>query len=142
MKTYYQTTPVTWERVERLLESYGASPEAWPAEEREAALALLVDSDHLQRVQQETLTLDKALGAGDKHGSEGNSPDPILVKRILDNLPEQDSAEPAVVVVPESQPPRLDVSAWFDRILGWPGLALAGTAVAVLFVASSSQPSR
>lgn len=52
---------MTPERVKTLIESYGANPEAWPQEEREAAYALYTQSPELQERARGEQTLDDIL---------------------------------------------------------------------------------
>lgn len=49
---------MTEERLETVLDSYGAAPERWPAEDRAAALALLARSDAARRRWVEAAGLD------------------------------------------------------------------------------------
>jgi hypothetical protein len=69
------------ERVEVLLDSYGARPEAWPAGEREEALALIAGDGELREALREATRLDRLLDA-----DEVVLPD--LSRRILPALPE------------------------------------------------------
>ncbi|MCU0690152.1 MAG: hypothetical protein MUF54_01995 [Polyangiaceae bacterium] len=48
-------------RLEEMLDAYGTREEAWPAHEREQALALLQQSQAASRLRQEAATLDAML---------------------------------------------------------------------------------
>jgi hypothetical protein len=74
---------VTLERLRHLLEAYGADPERWPAEEREAALGLLAVSPEAQAARVEAARLDALLGL-----ASAAEPSPDLSARILAALPE------------------------------------------------------
>lgn len=52
---------VTAARVQQLIECYGTSYSAWPADEREAAIAILNKSPELQQARQEEARLDTIL---------------------------------------------------------------------------------
>ena len=53
--------PMTSERLRHLLEAYGANPDRWPPEEREAALALLDDSSEGRAERDRAARLDALL---------------------------------------------------------------------------------
>jgi nucleoid-associated protein YgaU len=54
---------MTLKRLEQILAAYGAAPRRWPGAEREAALALLADSDKAQRLAKEARAIDRLLDA-------------------------------------------------------------------------------
>ena len=129
---------VTPQRVKELLDCYGGSPDAWPEEERTAALALLDSSSELQTWLEQARLLDQAMNL--PTGMTGCAPEQTadLSARILDQLPAQDT--------PRQQTPRrgrLVVSrpALFHRIWGWPAVTLGAAAAAALVIALlSPQP--
>ncbi|MCH7889650.1 MAG: hypothetical protein IIA00_10305, partial [Proteobacteria bacterium] len=53
--------PVDLARLGRILEAYGADPEAWPAAERDEALALLVRSAEARALRERAARLDRLL---------------------------------------------------------------------------------
>lgn len=53
--------PVDLARLGRILEAYGADPEAWPAAERDAALALLARSAEARALRERAARLDRLL---------------------------------------------------------------------------------
>lgn len=83
----YTQTSVTETRVRELLDAYGSNPAAWPAEEREAALAVLSRSAALQAHQAHVSTLDNII-AQDRAVQIQNIGTPhALQQRILAGLP-------------------------------------------------------
>ena len=124
-------TLVTPQRVKELLDCYGGSPEAWPEEERSAALASLDGSSELQARREEARLLDQAMNFPASMTAAAPEQTADLAARILDHLPAQDA--------PRQQTPRRDrpvVSrlALFDRIWGWPAVALGAAAAAALVI--------
>jgi hypothetical protein len=85
---------MTPERVKRLIECYGGSPQAWPEDEREAGRAALEDSSSLQLLADEEAWLDEALTTGRQ--AEANQQPTIdlsaLRQRIMQGLPPQTPA--------------------------------------------------
>jgi hypothetical protein len=73
---------MTLARLGELLDAYGADPERWPLEEREAALALLAHSAQAQRRREASAQLDTVLNRAPVHAAS-----PALVERILDAAP-------------------------------------------------------
>lgn len=65
-------------RLRALLEAYGANPDHWPPEERDAALSLLAQSPEAQRWREASARLDGLLGHSPAH--EGS---PALLERIV-----------------------------------------------------------
>lgn len=123
---------VTPQRVKELLDCYGGSPEAWPEEERTAALALLDSSSELQTRREEARLLDQAMNIPPSMTATASEHTADLAARILDRLPAQD--------VPGQQTPQRDGpvvgrSALFDRVWGWPAVALGAAAAAALMIA-------
>ncbi len=55
------TETMNLQRVRALLDRYGAAPERWPANEREAAAALLADSTQARAMQEAASRLDRLL---------------------------------------------------------------------------------
>ena len=85
------------ERVEQLLECYGADPNSWPDDERATASALILHSDRLKQLQKEAEQLDKLLLQADTavitnvSGKSNNAAvNTALVERIVKNLPAQE----------------------------------------------------
>lgn len=81
---------VSIERAIALIDCYGANIEAWPDEERVAAIALVKASTQLQQRLQAAQQLDDALNG---YGGSAQTHQPALVSRIIDQLPDQDPAE-------------------------------------------------
>jgi uncharacterized oligopeptide transporter (OPT) family protein len=109
---------MTPERFRQLTEAYGASPERWPARERDAALALVHagDADALAALA-DARALDGLL---DAHAVA--APSPELVRRIVDSAP----ARPARAFW---RRPRI----WFSGV-GFVGAGAAGVAAGALLV--------
>jgi len=86
------------ERVEQLLECYGADPKSWPDDERATASALILHSDHLKQLQKEAEHLDKLLVQADvavltdSSANLSDAANVALVERIIKNLPAQGKA--------------------------------------------------
>jgi len=73
-----RTTPLSVERLEALLDAYGAREEQWPDDAREAAHALLERSAHARAARERAARLDRVL---DAVPAEASTPD--LAARIL-----------------------------------------------------------
>ena len=69
---------VDHDRLEALLEAYGADPERWPAAERDQAVALLASSAEARALQREAATLDRMLDL-----AAPPAPSPELMADIL-----------------------------------------------------------
>jgi hypothetical protein len=108
---------MTPERFRRLTEAYGASPERWPAAERDAARALLSarDPDALAAFA-DAQALDTLL---DTHAVA--APDEALARRIIASAP--------VRTIPFWRRPRV----WFSGV-GFVGAGAAGVAAGALIV--------
>lgn len=79
------------ERLQEVLEAYGASPDRWPEEER-APLAQLIDaSAEARALHERAVRLDQVLDAA----GPIDAPSPDLVARILDDAPR--STEPSAI---------------------------------------------
>lgn len=74
-------------RLQALLEAYGAKPERWPAEERDAARALLAQSPQAQRWRDVSAQLDAVLDLAPAH-----APSPTLLERIVAAAPRREPA--------------------------------------------------
>ena len=74
--------PLTIERLRALLDAYGASPDRWPPDEREPALALLAQSTEAQALQVEAARLDALLDL-----VPARQPSPELVACALAGAP-------------------------------------------------------
>ncbi len=135
---------VTPQRVKQLLDCYGGSPQAWPEEERAAALALLESSTELQRLQKEALILDQAMNLTEAAAPTAE-PTADLAQKILGQLPAQDSAHQPNHVG-RHKPGRDQRRPYsritlFNRIWVWPGVAVCGAAAVALAIALwSPQP--
>jgi len=106
------------QRAREIIDSYGASADAWPGEERQAVLALLEESGNLQAYREEAARLDKALGIqADDQVTDRST----LADRILQNLPPQTEDRPKV-----------------SRV--WPSLAAAASLAAIIFTVVSFRP--
>jgi hypothetical protein len=81
---------MTLARLGELLDAYGANPERWPFEEREAACALLAQSAQAQRWREASAQLDAVLNLGPAHAAS-----PALLERILAAAPQPTSTETA-----------------------------------------------
>ena len=135
---------MTLARLGELLDAYGADPERWPPEEREAACALLAQSAHAQRRREASAQLDAILNLAPAHAAS-----PALLERILAAAPQGGSAAIATVGQAASSPaPRRRVSrtgrrasrrsrAW--RYVG-AALPLAAAAALVLWLLRAPAP--
>jgi hypothetical protein len=83
---------MTLARLGELLDAYGANPEHWPPEEREAACALLAQSADAQRRREASAQLDTILNLAPAHAAS-----PALCERILAAAPQGGSATIAAV---------------------------------------------
>ena len=122
------------ERVEELLDCYGANPESWPDDERATALALIQHSSDLQDLQREAEKLDLFLLNGADRLTANTPVDSKLVARIVDNLPEQNQAGQynSTSVSSASSGARVNLNAWLGS--SWIGIAAASAAVFVISV--------
>jgi hypothetical protein len=92
-------TPTTLTRLRELLDAYGASPERWPPEEREAACALLAQSPEAQRCREASVQLDAVLNL-----AAAPEPSSALLEDILAAAGAPGSAD-GPASVPASRPP-------------------------------------
>ena len=77
--------PVSIERVEILIDSYGSNTKCWPDNERETAVALMERTPALLDRYQQAQQLDDVLL--DMQAEE--QPNEVLLARIVENLPPQ-----------------------------------------------------
>jgi hypothetical protein len=109
---------MTPERFRHITEAYGAAPERWPADERDAALALLAGGDAQAHA---ALALARTLdGMLDAHAIA--TPAPALVQRIVASAPKRPDRV-------RWRSPRL----WFSG-MGFVGAGAAGVAAGALLV--------
>jgi len=80
-------SPMPLARFRALLDAYGAQPERWPADEREAARALLGQSPEAQRWRDTSARLDTVLDLAPPEPASS-----ALIERILAATPQQPSA--------------------------------------------------
>jgi len=73
---------MTITRLRHLLESYGAAPERWPADERDRAVALLARSPEARRLREAALRLDALLDAAPTGAASA-----ALIERIVAAAP-------------------------------------------------------
>jgi hypothetical protein len=78
---------VSLERFAVLVESYGASPDSWPEDEREAALQLLDQSKEAVRMHEEAQALDLWLDE-----APDVAPSVALRARVLDAAPKPETS--------------------------------------------------
>jgi len=76
---------ISLDRLRDVLDCYGADPARWPAEEREAALALLARSPEARRHRDEVVHLDRALDM-----AHVEPPSAALASRVLAAAPRRD----------------------------------------------------
>ncbi len=74
---------ITLARLAELLEAYGADPARWPAEEREAALALLALSPEARRRRDEAARLDALLDRVAAEPGDVPTASPALRERVV-----------------------------------------------------------
>ncbi len=119
---------ITPERVVELLDCYGANPEAWPDDERAAALALIQHSTELQNLQREAGQLDWLLISGGMQQNPREPADVQLISRIVNNLPAQVKSgkySGRHEGVSKTRRPLIDFG-------GWTGMVAASIAVFVI----------
>lgn len=80
---------VNEQRVNTILECYGADADSWPEEERAATIALINSSPELQQRQRESQQLDELLGVHQARESLEARADAATVASIINALPEQ-----------------------------------------------------
>jgi len=102
---------ISEQRARAIIDSYGASADAWPGDERRAVLALLEESASLRAYREEAACLDQALDISPAVATTDTS---ALAERILENLPPQ-------------QPGSASSRGY------WTGLAAAASLAAVVF---------
>jgi len=83
------------ERLRALLDAYGANPERWPPQEREAARTLLAQSPEARRWQDAGAQLDALLDR-----APASIASPVLLERIVAALPEPGNTEVSTRVAP------------------------------------------
>ena len=121
--------PLSLERLQAILETYGTAPQRWPAAERAAALALLAGSAQARALRDREARLDQAL-------RQLTSPPPS--EALVGRLARQPLPRPAATPAVRRPPVRLDRS----RLLRWAAQGAAFAAVAlVAFVAGLAVPS-
>jgi hypothetical protein len=74
---------ITLVRFAQLLDAYGAEPARWPAEEREAALALLARSPEARRQRDEAARLDALLDRGAAEPGSMPTASPARFERVV-----------------------------------------------------------
>jgi hypothetical protein len=74
---------MTLARLGELLDAYGADPERWPPDEREAASALLAQSPQAQGRREASAQLDAVLNLAPTHTAS-----PALLERVLGAAPQ------------------------------------------------------
>lgn len=84
------------ERVKTLLASYGAEVQAWPADERSAALTLIHHSPELQALWQEARELDSLLQSNQGEPVANPAQVSRLAAHIVEQLPAQECPRPTV----------------------------------------------
>ncbi len=138
---------MTLQRLQQLLDVYGANPERWPVEERAAALALLARSTEAQAQQHEAARFDALLDL-----APVARPSEELAARILAAQP----AEEAEAKGARNGPRRLSRAGQRSQLyaplrntareesrrrLVWPSLAVAASLAVVLWAARTLTPS-
>lgn len=110
---------ITQERLEQLLDAYGATPERWPSEERAAAERLIATSPAARAARDEAVALDQLLDT-----LPAEQPDPRLAARVLAAAPRR--RKPA------------GSRAWRRALVAT--IPLAAAAALTLWVMTRSQP--
>ncbi len=80
-------SPMSLARLRALLDAYGANPDRWPPEERDAGRALLAQSPQAQRWRDASAQLDALLDL-----TPAATASPALVERILAAAPQRGNA--------------------------------------------------
>jgi len=125
MKQIHQK-PVSRERVEELLDCYGASSNAWPEQERQAALSRINSDPALQQYRDEVAQLDRLIEADREMAKRKVDTQPLdaLAQKILSALPEQATGQVKTKLAAQRHRP------WFGAIAA--SILVAAIAVAVL----------
>lgn len=127
-----QTNQINTARVLTLLEAYGGSPDAWPSEERSAALQLISQSAELRQAQHEALQLDRVLGETSTAKAHDEIATAALANRIMAQLPDQDRSGRVKVAHAAEKTSLLE---HLQQWLRPPAIATAAMAGLVMFVA-------
>lgn len=130
MKT---TTPVSLTRLRELLDTYGADPGRWPADERMAAEALLADSPEARNWREAARSLDAILDAAPAPRPSVGLLDSIL--GAADALPGQAPAP----VIPLTSARHRALRRWL-RPAAWVPLAAAATLILWLQMRPADAP--
>ena len=125
MKQIHQK-PVSRERVEELLDCYGASSNAWPEQERQAALSRINSDPALQQYRDEVAQLDRLIEADREITKRKVDTQPLdaLAQKILSALPEQATGQAKTKPAAQRHRP------WFGAIAA--SILVAAIAVTVL----------
>ncbi len=127
-------------RLRALLDAYGANPDRWPPEERDAGRALLAHSPQAQRWRDASAQLDAFLDL-----APADVASPALIERILAVTPGRGGAEIATTSthMPRSAPARPSRRAtWRSPAWRYAGAALPLAAAAALVLWLLATPSR
>jgi len=139
---------MTLQRLQQLLDAYGANPERWSSEDRAAALALLAHSTEARAQRDAAARLDALLDL-----APVAQPSPELAARILAAVPAQETQAES----PRNEPVRLlragqrhqpsatrrsGKSESPRRMRVWPALAVAVSLAVVLWGVRTLLPSR
>jgi hypothetical protein len=130
---------MTVQRLQQLLDAYGAEAERWPPEEREAALALLAHSTEAQVQQDKAARLDALLDLAPVAQPSTELAARILAAAITPDTPDENLGDGSVRVLRSERQHRArtarrtgtrEKSRWVRR---WPALAIAASLAAVFW---------
>ena len=139
---------MTLQRLQQLLDAYGANPERWPLEERATALALLEHSTEAQAQRDRAARLDALLDLAPVTHPSAELAARILAVAPAENTPAEDSRNGSVQVLRSAQrhqpratrrngnrerPRRMQI---------WPALAVAASLAVVLWGVRTLPPPR
>ncbi len=77
------------QRLEQIITSYGSQPGNWPPEERDAALALLADSEDLRNLQQAEKQLDDYLYPDLSFSAFSSEQAKVVARKVSNRLSEE-----------------------------------------------------
>ena len=119
MKRSPFTPPLSHARAMDILNTYGAAPERWPAQERDALIELLKSSDELQTVQKTAGDLDSLLDNWQPATAFSHD---ILFRSLPAQAPRAQSWSDQIT------------SLFFSRPIGWQQGVLAGAPLILGFI--------
>ncbi len=138
---------MTLQRLQQLLEAYGANPERWPLEERAAAVALLARSTEARAKQAEAARLDTLLDLAPVVQPSEELAARILAAKLAEGAQTKRPRNGPIQLLHAGRRSQLSATRGSPvrerscRILVWPSLAVAVSLAVVLWAARTPTPS-